>query len=825
MNSYDQMSVYAEMERKGWLNYSTVSRSQDGGVFTKMADMITNSTLLNTPEARSAFLQKYARVNTDWFDVLFRNSFMHEHSLSVQSGSEKSQLYYSTSYLNDSGWSVGDKVQRFTGNIRANWNLSDRIRLGLITQGGVRNQRAPGSLGRSSNPVTGEYSRDFDINPFSYALNTSRVMTAFDENGNREYFTRNYAPFNILSELENNTIDLSVLDLKVQGEFSYTFPNNLKYSFDGSYRYAKTGQEHKVRENSNMALAYRAAGDATIRENNRFLYRDPNNAEAEPVVVLPSGGFYDTDDDYLVNYFVRNSFDWSKVLNDKHTVRLFASQELRYANRQNKLFTGYGYQFDKGGVPFVDPNIIKQAIEGNFNYYAIDYNYDRFVAMAANAAYSYKRKYNINGTVRYDGSNLLGESKQARWLPTWNISGSWNVDEENFMKRQSVIDRLVFRATYGLTASMGNATNSSLVLRSRSTLRPYLTEVESAITIERLENSELTWEKQYETNIGVDMSLFKDKINLTVDVYNRDGFDLIGAIRTSAIGGEVTKIANYADMNTQGLEASIVADVLKTPDFGFKTQVTFGYNRGVVTNLRSEPSIWDLMGPEGGPKQGYPYRGIFSIDFQNLNAANGSPIFINENGVTTGNVYLQSDNTSYLKYQGPADPTFTGGWYNTFKYKNFNVSALLSFSGGNTIRLNPVYKSKYTDLDAMPNEFLKRWTLPGDEKVTIIPSILDRRAQSGLDGSYPYNAYNYSTARVADGGFVRLKQVSVGYSLPTQMTTRFGLNNMSLNLSTNNVWLIYADKKLNGQDPEFFGSGGVAMPLPRQFTLSLKVGI
>jgi hypothetical protein len=574
-----------------------------------------------------------------------------------------------------------------------------------------------------------------------------------------------------------------------------------------------------------MALAYRAAGDATIRENNRFLYRDPNNPEAEPIVVLPAGGFFDTEDDYLVNYFVRNSLDWSKVVKTHHTLRLFASQEMRYANRQNKAFTGYGYQFDKGGVPFVDPNIIKQAVEGNFNYYGIDYRYDRFLAFAGNAAYSYKRKYNFNITGRYDGSNRLGESRRARWLPTWNVSGSWNVDEEPFMQRQSIINKLAVRATYGLTASMGNASNSALVLRSSSTLRPYLTEVESSINIENLENSLLTWEKQFETNIGIDVSFLNDNLTLTADVYNRDGFDLIGAIRTSGIGGEAVKIANYADMNTQGLEVSIGANVLKTLNHSFKTQLTFGYNKGIVLDLRSEPTLWDLMGAEGGPKLGHPYRGLFSIDFQELSAQNGSPLFINDKGEKSGDVYLQSSKTSFLKYEGPVDPAYTGGFYNVYKYKNFSVAALLTFSGGNKIRLSPVYKSKYTDLDAMPNEFKDRWTLPGDEKDTNIPAILDRRAQSALAGTYPYNAYNYSTARVADGKFVRLKQVSLGYILPVPLTSKFGLNTASLNLSSNNLWLIYADKKLNGQDPEFFSSGGVAMPFPRQFTLSLKVGI
>ena len=832
MNSADQMSVYSELERKGWLNHSDASRRQSGGVYTRMYDLIntydpTTGTfgLENTPQARGAFLERYARANTDWFDELFKNSFMQEHSVSISSGTEKTQLYFSTSFLKDEGWTVADQVKRFTGNARANFNLSDKISLGLITQGSIRDQQAPGTIGRISDPVTGRYNRDFDINPFSYALNTSRTLTAYGADGNLEYFRRNFAPFNILNELENNTLDISVLDLKLQADVTYKILQNLNYNFSGALRYAKTNQEHKVRENANMALAYRAAGDATVEENNKFLYRDPDNPEAQPVVVLPYGGFYNTNDDNLTSYYLRNTLDWDNTYNDIHTVRLFASQELRYADRQNKGFTGYGYQYDKGGVPYIDPNIIKQGVEGNFNYYNMGMRYDRFLAYMANGAYSYKGKYNLNGTVRYDGSNLLGEARTARWLPTWNVSGSWNIDTEPFMQQQDIVNRLTLRATYGLTASMGNATNSSLVLQSGSTRRPYLSEVEAMIYIQNLENSELTWEKQYETNVGVDAGLFNERVQLSVDAYRRNAFDLIGLIRTSGIGGEALKVANYADMESHGLEASLTGAIVESKDWGLRSQMTFGYNKGKITNLSNNPDIFSLVVPEGGPKEGYSYRGLFSIPFAGLDPENGSPMFIDENGETSGEVDLQSDQTQHLIYEGPVDPIVTGGWFNSVRYRNFSLSGLVTYSAGNKIRLNPAFQNSYTDLNATPYDFLNRWILPGDEENTNIPSILDRLEEAELGGTYPYNSYNYSTARVVDGDFVRLKQVSLTYSLPANRVSALGLSNLSFSLVANNLWLIYADERLNGQDPEFFGSGGVAMPIPRQFTLSLKIGL
>ncbi len=113
---------------------------------------------------------RYAGANTDWFDVLFKNNFLQEHSLSVSFGTDKSQSYFSTSFLSDNGWTVVDKVKRYTLNFRNTYKFSDKLTLGFSTLSSVRQQRAPGSLTRQSNPVDGTYGRDFDINPFSYAL-------------------------------------------------------------------------------------------------------------------------------------------------------------------------------------------------------------------------------------------------------------------------------------------------------------------------------------------------------------------------------------------------------------------------------------------------------------------------------------------------------------------------------------------------------------------------------------------------------------------------------------------------------------------------------
>lgn len=829
MNSSQQMSVLAELYRKGELNPSILDRA-DNGVFGKMyestlPDATGNYPVPNTPEGRAAFLKRYALANTDWFDLLFRNNFMQEHSLAVSFGTDKSQSYFSTSYFGDNGWTVADRVNRYTLNFRNTYKFSDRLTVGFSTLASVRQQRAPGSLGRQTNPVEGRYDRDFDINPFSYALNTSRTLTAYDERGRREFFRRNFAPFNILTELENNYLDINVADLRLQGELAYKITNSLKYEFTGALRYVKSSREHQITENANMANAYRAAGNSTIRNNNKFLYRDPENPEAEPEVVLPQGGFYNRTEDQLVNYDFRNSLSFVKTFNSVHALNLLGGMQVKSADRQNFSSTGYGYQYNNGGVPFVDYRILKQTIERNFPYYGMSKDYDRFVAFYGSAGYTYNSKYNFTGTVRYDGSNRLGKSRNARWLPTWSLAGSWNVDAEPFMQNLTWMDYLTLRASYGLTASMGPATNSSIVLRNINTNRPFLTEVESVIQLANLENSELTWEKSYTANVGLDAGLFKSKVNLSLDLYQRKGFDLISLIRTSGIGGEPEKAANYADMESYGAEVLIGGQVIKRRDWGWRTNLTFGYNENQITNARNRPRIFDLVVAEGGNRQGYPVRSLFSLDFKGLDHNTGVPLFVDETGKQSSAVFLQDFNIDHLVYEGPVDPTITGGFSNTFNYKAFSLNIFITYQAGNKIRLYPAFRTSYTDLDAMPKEFFDRWVMPGDEKYTNVPSILGAFEQSRLDGAYPYNNYNYSTERVAKGDFIRLKTVSLSYQLAPSLLNRIRMNSVSITAAATNPWLIYADPKLKGQDPEFFNSGGVALPIQKQFTLSLKVGI
>jgi len=340
-----------------------------------------------------------------------------------------------------------------------------------------------------------------------------------------------------------------------------------------------------------------------------------------------------------------------------------------------------------------------------------------------------------------------------------------------------------------------------------------------------LENDQLTYEKKHEFNFGFEAGFLNDRINVSFDIYSRKNFDEIGPVTTQGIGGEVIRWANAADMKASGQELSISTTNIKNKDFSWNTSFIFSHSKTEITNLESQDRAIDLITNMGGRRKGYPVRSLFSIQFKGLDE-NGLPTVLNEKGeVTSDDINFQErENLDFLKYEGPTDPTIMGSLGNLFKYKGFTLNVFMTYSFGNVVRLDPVFAAQYSDLTSMTKEYKNRWEHAGDENITNVPVILSKyQYENNKKLRYGYNAYNYSDVRIAKGDFIRMKEISLGYDFPKAWI--HPLNNLSLKLQATNLFLIYADKKLNGQDPEFFRSGGVSAPVPRQFTLTVKVGL
>ncbi|MBR1576404.1 MAG: SusC/RagA family TonB-linked outer membrane protein [Bacteroidales bacterium] len=833
LSSQDQIAIYQELDQKGYLNYAETSNAADSGVYGKMYQLLTqydpaNKTfaLDNTPQAKAAYLRAAEYRNTDWFDRLFRHSLQHNHSVSVSGGTEKATYYTSLSVMDDPGWTLQSRVNRYTANMNTSVKISPALTLTVISNAAYRRQRAPGTLSGNIDAVSGEVTRSFDINPYSFALNTSRTLDP------DEFYTRNFAPFNIFHELDNNYIDLSVVDLRFQGELKYKPTAHLELSGLGAIKHSSTSQAHHILDDSNQAQAYRAMGTSTIRSINSYLYTDPDNPYALPVSVLPNGGIYERTNNAMYGYDLRATATYSNTFHRDHIINLYGGSEVNLVDRTSDWFRGWGLQYSMGEVANYAYQVFKKSSEQNTQYFTLNNRYDRIVAFFANATYSYQGRYTLNGTTRYEGTNRLGKARSARWLPTWNVAASWNIHEEEFMRGlYPTLSHLSLKSSYSLTADRGpaNVTNSYVVISSDTPWRPYAVDRESELYIADVANNDLTYEKKHELNIGLEAGLLDNRINLALDWYKRDNFDLIGIVHTKGLGGQIAKFGNIAAMRSDGFEVSLSTNNLRSERFSWTTNLIYSHSHNVVTRLNTTKRVIDLVQGGGFAQEGYPVRSVFSIPFMGLNQE-GLPTFKDQDGnVSVTGVYFQESDPEalkFLEYSGSADPTDVGSLGNIFTWNGLRLNVFITYSLGNVIRLDPVFRSSYNDLDAMPKEFLDRWVQAGDEEKTDVPAIASRiQNRRNTNLSIAYNAYNYSTARIASGNFVRMKELSLSYDLPKDWVHTIGLSTASLKLQGTNLFLIYADPKLNGQDPEFFNTGGVAVPVPKQFTLTLRLGL
>lgn len=843
LNSQETMALYQEMQEKGYFDPATSLYGRRGGVYHQMYKQLTtyddkshNWMLPNTYEARQNFLRQREYANTDWFRLLFTNNLMTNHTVSLSAGGKNVASYASIGYYHDAGWTIADQVQRLTTNIKNTFYINNRLTAKLSLQANMRMQNAPGTLPQKKNTISGAFERDFDINPFAYALGTSRTLRPYDEYGQREYYRNNWAPFNILNEYDNNQLKIQVVDFKLQTEATYKFTDALNLKAMFSYRRAHTSRRHEIGEKSNMIGAYRACETPWVAKQNIYLVKDIYHPELLPKPGIQQGGVLFLNNANMQSMLARIAVDYDKQIG-AHDLKGFAFGEIRTLQQTTNSFQGYGISYQRGNEVQSAPGIFEKMFQENTPYFALRNRNERGITFSGNITYGYQGKYIFNTVVNVEGSNAAGKGSTALWLPTWNVGAKWNVDKENFMQGNDVISKLAFRISYGLTAKMNEAAaNASAIYRGGIVHRLNLNDRENKLNLLSLENRDLTWEKMYELNIGAEVAFLKNRISATVDVYQRNTFDLIDLVRTSGVGGQYYKYANFGDMVARGIEFGLHTINVNTNAWKWTTDLTFSAVHQQITRMLNSPNAFDMVAGRGrGNVVGYPKGSLFSFNFQRLDK-NGLPNFNfgryplpqNELKDIVGADFNDTQYTkTYLLYHGPIEPNIMGGLANTVKWRNWEFSCFITMQAGNKIRLNPTFDTQFADLNVFSKNYLNRWLNPGDEYHTDVPTlpskeIIDVIGMENIEKAY--NTYNYSQLRVADGSFVRLKNIALSYYLKPSWMKAVGLKSGSVRLNVTNPLLIYADSKLHGQDPEYYQTGGVSLPTPRQYTFTLNVG-
>ena len=720
-------------------------------------------------------------ANDDYQDALLRTAISHSHNLSFSNSKKNSGYRASVTYNNNQGVIERNSMNRLAGSLTAyqtGW------------QGRLRLDEGINANFDSWHPV--------DTRIFERMTNVNPTFPIYNPDGSFSQLpgTNTENPV----ELNTNRSD----DQKRHRFLAYLkaeleIIDGLKYTVNTSYEQNSTkGGLYKptyarLEGQSMNGWGQRTYADYTNKQLETYLTYDKQLADIHRLNVM--AGYSYLDNVYEGFGATRQGFDTDRFL-------------------YNNLGAGTGFQ--QGDVYSYKGEATLISFFGRVNYTLAD-------------------KYMLTATVRHDGSSRFGDNHKWGTFPS--VSLAWRISNEKFMEgTKSWLSQVKFRGSYSLTADTGPSwvTNAEAIFMTKNSWRPFTSAAETQIYISSLGNSELTYEKKHEWNFGVDLSFLKDRIALTFDIYGRNNYDLIGRTYTQGAGGEIAKYANVADMESKGIEIGLSTVNIEKRGFTWTTDLIFSRATNKITSLEVASRAVDLVTGLGYAIEGFPVRSIFSYQFAGLNEE-GLPQVYNEYGdVTIGDVNFQETENlqKFLVYEGPSDPTFYGSFNNVLTYKSkkwgsFALDLFITYAGGNVVRLDPVFSYAYSDIKALPREFKNRWAIAGDEKVTNIPVIasrnqVDRYGSTAMRTAY--NAYNYSTERIANGDFIRLKEVALTYILPDNWLKRTFINKASLKVAATNLCLLYADKKLNGQDPEFINSGGVATPISKQFTATLRLG-
>lgn len=611
--------------------------------------------------------------------------------------------------------------------------------------------------------------------------------------------------------LSARILDGLAFDTKFQYEYNTSEKTNLWYE-----------ESYYVRNTVNYNLDYDRTKQAI---NARF---------------VPDGAIKQTTNANTKNYTWRNQLNFNRTFNGKHSVSALAGFEISdlvMNSTANPHVFGYdpvsntstvlpygGSSFNKNGQKVQLKNILGNnassiymgnALTGTARitpYY--DYRNDRYVSVYGNASYTYDNRYTLSASARSDASNLITDNAAQRWDPFWSVGGLWNMHRESFLADVDWINRLSVRLTYGYNGNV-DKTTSPVTLVSMSSSVNSATGLHYA-SVSAFGNPYLRWERTATTNFGVDYSLFRNRLYGTIEIYNKQGQDIIGRVSIPTHYGRNSMTMNAAELYNRGVELTIGTKFDITPDVNFETRVTYAYNKNKITKYNYS-SVWLNQVLNGSFIEGYPIQSMWSIKYVGMKE--GVPTI----ETPTGNQYTLNDNAftqlygndTTLFYEGPSDDPHMLGWHGTFNLWGVKLSFLINGKFGGHFRA-PTYG--YT-LSSSGKEVQTRFVkdaLAGSDK---IPSLPDAGA------TYPYTLgahVRYFNTLVESSSFIRLKEVTADYVFPRRITDRLGLGSLKVFAQVRDLGCLWV-KNGYGYDPEWLpGTLRPTTSVLLGFTLNFK---
>ncbi len=739
-------------------------------------------------------------------DKLLRTAIRHNHNLSLSGGSENFSYFLSGSY-------TGENSVYKDGSNKHSINILSKNTYVVTPRFSVR---------ADLNAVYGKEDHGYDVEsvintilPYQMLVdeegNRVKDNTKFNVLKNQELIEEGYKDygFNVLDEVDLANKKTNKFGLRAKVGLDITILNGLKLSAD--YQYERTHSETK---NLQDEEAY------AVREQLNYM---TNVENGKLVNYLPMGDILDMTNKDLTAHALKigGILNRSFGKDGEHYVNVVAGFELRKHTSRSNSFRKLGYDDELLSYQIFDEQVLaKTGIDGwdglkhKYNassYDKFSYRDNREVSYYGSAVYTYDSRYTLSGTFRIDESNLFGAAKKYRRNPLWSVGLSWNVHEEDFF-HSNVINHLTPRISYGLTGNFdrsGSSTPLLTVTRSfNSAMGAYLSRVSNA------PNPKLRWERTKTLNIGIETGLF-NRLTLLLEYYDKRSYDLLGNIQIDPTLGFDGGYINAADMYNRGFEMQVNAEALRLKDFSWFVNFVLGYNKNKITNNNISDSNPAYNRTHGVNKfvEGYPREALWSYRWAGLDES-GNPQTYDAEGNKTRTPVAES-----IECNGTYRPKYSGSLSTDFKYKNVLLSFSFIYNFGHVFRVAYPSMNLGTGKADLSAFIADRWQKPGDENKTDIPGIYTVENYNG----YRKDLSSYSSNSVRKGDFIRLREITLNYELPSRLIKKTPFSRVSLTAQANTVWLWTKNKE--GFDPEAVDPihGTLSLGEAPSFTFGLRV--
>lgn len=765
-----------------------------------------------TPEAQTD-ISRLRNTEIDWGDILFRDAFNQEYSLSLSGGNERVTYYTSIGYYQENGNVKGVGLDRLNIVAKTSYKVNRMLKFGVSLFVNRRNNKTY---------LTDTYGL---VNPVYYSRKANPYYQPFDVNGNYVYDfdVQNNSDtdlgFNIFEERKNTSNEETINALSSIFDAELRFNDKLKFTTQLGLQLDKASKEQIAdKESFSMRI---------IRKNSKYW----DSASQSNKYFIPDGGVHKAYENTNSQITWKAMGEYRDSFNDIHELEVMVGTELRKTWYETLFSAGYGFDrqtLTTKPVVFPDEDRARQ-----FPLHQKTYKENAYVSFFSTASYSLMNRYTFGGSIRFDGSDLFGVDKKYRYLPLYSVSGLWRLSNEPFMQgTRKWMDNLAFRVSYGIQGNIDKNTSPFL-------LGKYIVDnilpggSEHMIDINSAPNKKLRWEKTQSVNVGLDFSVLNQALNLSVDYYYRKGTDLIGKQMLPLETGFVSTNINWASMVNKGVEVSLSTRNVATKNFSWYTNLNFAYNNNKVLR-EAIPEAQTIPGREG-----YPVDAIFAIKTAGLDEE-GYPLFYDKEGekVTLKELYrlqdpfglgftVNSDVTpaeerSFYSYIGSQDTPYTGGLINTFSYKNWELTANLSFNLGGYVRTTPSYNFINFDRGQNVNsDILDRWTPENTDG--RLPALItsEKRADEYYWYDQKSEIYKNLDIWVKKLNYFRLQNLRLGYRLPEKMTKSLGMGSASVAIEGRNL-LVFGSSYKNFLDPESMYNP-YAPPIPKSITFSLNL--